>query len=524
MALTLRSPAKSSPPDPTESLKQALKSFENTLTDARRQLYHQACAIPDATSVVKFVTQLDQDNDGRARRCFAPRLLTFLNAVRQFSDVVDSFVSSNPHIAGLVWGGVKTAILAASNVASYFEKITDLIMRIGRFCPVYDDFGALYPGAGGLQVALCKFYATIIGLCTKIILGSQRPGWRQVLLPIANPFETEFRPSIDQLEHDQHEVELQILLASQQAERVTARLLELDRQQSTSNWKSAFQYQKEGRKERDQAALWRERRRARDEVKIRSSIRENLSSTDHDKPWKQALRQRVLNTAEWFAVDPNFLGWKNDPATMTLWVSGNLGTGKSVLVSNIVAHLNTNLTPSTIVAHFFCRSDDAKSIEARNILGSISRQLLNTSIESAKGDSLDALLANTCDLDLDGVTRFISARLKPDKRHYVILDGLDECEPYERTRLARAFAHLTEKNKTGLKLLCAARPDTEKEMSISLPPDFRLPLTSKDTDSDIAKYIEAALEECLEDGRLKLGDARLIATISEALQKGSNGM
>ncbi|KAK4938142.1 hypothetical protein LTR10_021382 [Elasticomyces elasticus] len=526
MALARPSPAKTHAPDPTESLKQALQRFENALTNDRRQLYQRDCAKPDATSVVTFVTQLDQNDDGRAKQCFAPRLFTFLNATRQFTDAVDTFVSTNPHIAGLVWGGVKIAILAASNVASYFEKITDLIMRIGRICPVYDDFGSLYPGAVGLQAALCRFYAAMIDLCTKIILGSQRTLWQQVLSPIANPFEAEFRSFIDQLQHNRREVELQILLASQQADREMARLLELDRQRSASNWLSALQYHKEGRKDRDQAALWRKRQRAREEVKIRSSIRDNLSSIDHDKPWKQALRQRVSNTAEWFAADSNFLRWKDGQKTATLWCSGKLGTGKSILFSNIVAHLSMRSTASTNVAHFFCRSDDLQTTKARNILGSVSRQLLNTYIESSDGESLDTLLAETCDLDLEGVTKLISTRLFLDSEvtYYVLLDGLDECEPFERKRLARALAHMTENHQTGLKILCAARPDTENEMSKFVPANFRLTLTTEDTNNDITKYIEAALDACLEDGRLKLGDPTLIVAISQALQKGSLGM
>ena len=40
-----------------------------------------------------------------------PRLITFLESVQQFSGIVDVFVSSNPQMAALVWGGVKFALL-----------------------------------------------------------------------------------------------------------------------------------------------------------------------------------------------------------------------------------------------------------------------------------------------------------------------------------------------------------------------------------------------------------------------------
>ena len=312
MALVLRPPVKIGPQGPTELLKEALKDFENALSLDQKRLYQQACSKPEATSVATFVTQIDGDNRGRARRCFAPRLFTFLNATRQFSDAVDTFVSSNPHIAGLVWGGVKTAILTASNVASYFEKVTDLLMRIGRFCPVYDDFGSLYPGAIGLQAALCKFYVTVIRLCTKIILGSQRSVWLQIVSPIANPFEVEFKSFAGQLEQDGHEVELQLVLASRQADFDTAKTSGIGSPTECFELEISFAISEgwENVSEVKQR-IWREQQKsARRRQDKRTSIRENLSPVDYEKPWKQILRQRVSNTAEWFAADPQFQKWK----------------------------------------------------------------------------------------------------------------------------------------------------------------------------------------------------------------------
>src|SRR5271156_3945081 len=130
--------------NPTATLEQALMSFENILTKEQKQQYRASSTKPDASSVVAFVSKIDENNKGRAGRCVAPRLCTFLDATQQFAGVVDTFVNSNPTIAALVWGGVKTAVLTASNIASYFDKITSLIMTVGRSCPTYKQFGLLY--------------------------------------------------------------------------------------------------------------------------------------------------------------------------------------------------------------------------------------------------------------------------------------------------------------------------------------------------------------------------------------------
>jgi hypothetical protein len=200
MALAFPTRPGPQPKDPRAALIQALQSFEDALTDEQRNRYRSSCVRPDASSVLEFVAQIDASNKGRANRCVAPRLCTFLDKTRQFAGVVDTFVSSNPAIAALVWGGIKTTILSASNVASYFDRVTSMIMTIGRTCPIYQEFGTLYPGSVGLQNALCEYYAVIIRLCTKIIEVSQRSGLTHMFSSIFNPFESEFKQYQDELD------------------------------------------------------------------------------------------------------------------------------------------------------------------------------------------------------------------------------------------------------------------------------------------------------------------------------------
>ena len=76
--------------NPTASLVEALRNFEGSLSANQRQDFRNSTQRPDASSVMSFVSKIDADNKTRAGRCIAPRLCTFLEAVRQFSDVVDT--------------------------------------------------------------------------------------------------------------------------------------------------------------------------------------------------------------------------------------------------------------------------------------------------------------------------------------------------------------------------------------------------------------------------------------------------
>ena len=102
--------AKAAPLKPEINLSQALYDYEKILSvEERNQLHSQGS--PDATAAINLTTLIDGKCSSRRSQCMGPRLITFLESIQQFSQVVDVFVSSHPEVAALVWGGVKLALL-----------------------------------------------------------------------------------------------------------------------------------------------------------------------------------------------------------------------------------------------------------------------------------------------------------------------------------------------------------------------------------------------------------------------------
>jgi len=281
----------------------------------------------------------------------------------------------------------------------------------------------------------------------------------------------------------------------------------------------------EARNEHGAAQQWRIQQAKREAAEMRSAIRRNFSTINQVKPWKQARRQRVRQTAEWFLQEPAFCDWRADQNTASLWCSGTMGVGKTILVSNLVAHLHAPpRNQADIISYYFCRSDDEESLRARNIIGSLSCQMLNTQIERANGDTLSDLYHKSQDLDTEDVIDLVTSRLEDDKTYYVILDGVDECESNDVRDVARGLASLCDKRVKDLKILCSGRPELEKELFRTHKPKYKMALTEQKVESDMDRYIDTTLHQCLEDGHLKLSDPRLILNIEEALRKGSDGM
>ena len=96
-------------------LQSALLEFQTHLNLQQRSRLLSLKDKPDPSAVIIFTAQLDQENAKQRSRCVASRLSTVLESVQQFSEVVETFVSSNPDTAALIWGSVKFVLLVSTS-------------------------------------------------------------------------------------------------------------------------------------------------------------------------------------------------------------------------------------------------------------------------------------------------------------------------------------------------------------------------------------------------------------------------
>ncbi|KAJ5761102.1 hypothetical protein N7520_008258 [Penicillium odoratum] len=75
-----------------------------------------------------------------------------------------------------------------------------------------------------------------------------------------------------------------------------------------------------------------------------------------------------------------------------------------------------------------------------------------------------------------------------------------------------------------IKILITSRPDIETQLFSVQRPQYKISVTKRKVEPDMEAYIDVTLSRYLEEGKLKLRDGRLIATISQALRDGSGEM
>jgi hypothetical protein len=319
-------------------------------------------------------------------------------------------------------------------------------------------------------------------------------------------------------------VQSQVSLASKQAAQESARLLEMESKENKKQRRLDLTFYTESRKEHAKAQEWRIRRAKREVEKLRFAIRTTLSTIDYTRPWQRAVKQRLPETAEWFQREESFCQWRSDKQTATLWCSGTIGVGKTILLANIVSKLHAEKSESEVIAYYFCQPGFAESLRARTILGSIAYQLLANRIAHAEEDILLKLHQDCRGLDAADVIDFINPYLEAEILYSIVLDGLEECEKAEVHEVSRALSKLCNMRAKGVKILCSGRPEMEKKILQTQKPRYKLAFTKGHTEADIQQYVTTVLDDCLGTGQLKLTDPSLVLTIADAVPNGSDGM
>ena len=256
-----------------------------------------------------------------------------------------------------------------------------------------------------------------------------------------------------------------------------------------------------------------ERNEKRRILRLKSRFLNSCSTYNYETALNQARRK---GHSSWLFETDDYRDWKLSHSPSTLLCSGIVGSGKTILSSSVVEELMITKGADATVGYFFCRYDDLESLKTREIVGSLARQLLADIPERS---------FNQIERDVTGITlstdQVIShlLRLLPQQdKYFMLLDGLDECEPEEARYLFETLESLFGCSTHVFKLFWTGRSDFIAKVPHRLQPNYHVTITASKNEPEISNLIERALDEALENGRLQLQDPRIIVNIQDALE------
>ncbi|KAJ4264701.1 hypothetical protein NW764_015786 [Fusarium oxysporum] len=487
------------PLKPEIRLAQAIKQFEMDLSDEQKAAFdsnkRRSChSPPNIHDVMRLTAEIDHRVAGNVGggRCFGTRLVNVLEAVQRFAALGDIVVGGSQNmIACGVWSLVRLTLLMLVNVSSWFDKLSELFMTVGRSAPRYQAMALLYPRSKKLQSCLSEYFLVVVRICHDLLKLTRKSMFTQLV-----SFMTESDMSSYQSDFD--------LWANAIKEEVNLLMVQQLQEQS-HHLKMLSKYSQSESRRKD--------------IENRLRILDACSTYDYQTVWKEI--RRCGNTS-WFTLQLGYQDFKVKNESCTLLYSGKLGSGKSITLANMVDDLNLNRKDNLPVAYFFCRHDVPESLRARTILGSLARQLLCT-IEELTTMSEDPAVTGLPVLDSDGILHLLNRTLNPTCRAYFILDGLDECDESQKEDV---ILYLREIQTVCPLLVCLSFRQEAGKAPALYPENFARPsmISIPENNPDITEFIQAELERRVEFGRLRVGEPTLVLEIRDALLEGAQGM
>ena len=217
--------------------------------------------------------------------------------------------------------------------------------------------------------------------------------------------------------------------------------------------------------------------------------------------------------------NPSFKKWlESRPGS--LWLSGPAGSGKTILTSFVIKHLQTQCSPKNVVAYFYCNANTIQSLSTETILSSLLSQFCVSEVPSSVINlyrQATGVTGRPGPLSVEKLRATLADVIQVHGSSTFVVDGIDES--LEPRGLCEILHSLTKVPGSRLRLFLSSRPDFEVEAALADVPS--LAASNTVLQKDIELYVQHRLAV---DRRLaKLSDGTR-SHIYRALMERSDGM
>ncbi|KAL2680425.1 hypothetical protein Neosp_008026 [[Neocosmospora] mangrovei] len=449
------------------------------LVDQKRQ----ECESKRWTTVYLFNTTINITD-------LASNAITWLN---KFKEVGDTIVQYDPGHAALPWAATRFILQSA---ISYEEHMAFSLMsvektaRIVHRCQIYE---LLYNCDTINSQVVRSLEKALVDLYTSLLHVLARVGRFLCKGTASRSFYAVFRPTegtdlLSELEKFENEVmkEASVCESKRRAE---------------SDSKTQEQLQKL------QALLTLEGRMLRVDENVQKTLESIelkelikvltwISPIEYNLHHDLVRQARTKGTCDWLIQQSKFYEWQSETSSITFWLQGFAGSGKTSLTSRVIDLVTEKLGSERNhegFAFFYCNQTEPTRRQALSVLCSFIRQLSSPKCMS------DHLHPKLKQLHVESRLKGAGWTLELCKQYLIdlfnfyphttiILDALDECEVEERRLLLNIFDWATKSSSHPVKIFISSRPEADiRQRLISLP---NLEISAKNNNHDISRFIK----------------------------------
>ncbi|KAF4335307.1 Nacht domain protein [Fusarium beomiforme] len=405
----------------------AILDFKDKLKD--QSLYAQILQTTSIEEVYADIAKL-QDKQAKAGRLrHLSKIEPFLSRLRDYSGVIETFVQAKPDILALIWGPIKLLLLWADVWKKSFDALVNTLEEMGNQLPDFCELAGLFSDNNHLQELLVLYFRDIL----------------DVYLIATNFFSMRRLQIVFEMLWPSHRVQIQVVVKHIASHR------DLIRQEIRME---EIRRADELRQRELQHFIQTEENNISQEY---TSHRAHTSPKDYDRDIYRFSETVCDGTGKWLFRDPSFQQWLagKEKEKRILWLRGIPGAGKTLLASSVIKHTQQHGGTHTVFA-FLTYLDS--SISALSILHSLIFQLSSNSL------SLKTMLCQS-DLQHLGSDFKVAATLFQSLIQgagivRVIVDGLDEIDQAQRSRLIRELVRLSDECEE-CRILLTSRPESD---------------------------------------------------------------
>jgi hypothetical protein len=181
------------------------------------------------------------------------------------------------------------------------------------------------------------------------------------------------------------------------------------------------------------------------------------------------------------------------------------------------------------VVYFYCKRDDPQRRNPEIIMQAILKQL-SLAFQSIpnlviheydkrerEGQAAGSLAFNEC-------KSLIASLLNMYSHTTIVIDALDESDPYERWRLLGLFENMIDSTKSPIKIFVSSRDDMDIKLRLESVPNHYI--DAKDNTGDINRFVLREVKNAINNKRLLYGMVpdKLREQIIQVISERSNGM
>lgn len=214
-------------------------------------------------------------------------------------------------------------------------------------------------------------------------------------------------------------------------------------------------------------------KRVTDEVDKQNKCIQDIRQTDprHDKQRIEETGGGLLEDPHrWILDNTTFKKWKEDQHSRLLWVKGDPGKGKTMLLCGVIDSLRNSMPQTVLVSYFFCQATDSRINSATAVLRGLLYMLVHqqpslVSHVREKYDHAGRSLFEEANAWI-AMTEIFADVLQDNSLSttYLIVDALDECV----TDLSKLLSFIAKQSSVSsrVKWIVSSRnwPDIEEEL------------------------------------------------------------